>query len=584
MNEQKLITAVFRPLLAPLEYIDDLNQSVAISHIDNIFYKSEILFEIYLAVDGIYNIKNRTMKHVCSVYILHSILTSNYYFLLKKIIKTIVLPFIMNGTELKLDMSEYVSDIFRGFSGKIFQNMALKSGSPLENGFYKEAKHFLRNISFHRACIRYLKRMCAIIGGALLVLSEERSKKIPSISFFEKFNEGKQTLSYRFGHQLMYNLNVTNLQYTSDLFRYIDIIFIEIFNLLTSPSILWTPNYSTVLPILFEIVTYIVRFAYPFMLVVGLVCNTLALLFSISIIKLSNFSVFLLVLVVFDTLALFLNLFPTCFKFYYHFFVTNNGYTILPSHLADVYHISTISCKLLYFFVGFSRALSGWTMVTTAVVRLLAVMRPIQWRHKNTRFGIKIILITVLATTVATSLPLLTRHLTVFYFTKNQIRFCHRQDYGFINYTLELYINSFVFPILPVLIIFFVNSLILLTLYRSARATVLNNKNVLQSSKKSDLRITITLLIVSFSFLTLSLPYFVNTLSQLYSVYDFKVAYSGITDGKGAFFNYEVYIVTLVLTISNVINLFVYLLSGKSWRRKFVNVIKSVIRIKGRTI
>ena len=559
-----------------------VHQTKQIDMMDKIFTQFEVVFQLYLQISGIIDLDNFTV-HACAVYVLHSMLTPSYFHIIRQIIETIIVPFAKNGTELALHLPDYISQFFESFSGTVLSNMALKSGDPLENNIFAEAKLSFRNIRFPTLCINYLANLTAHMSGAFLILSKERSTKIPSNPIFFS-SDVQQVVSYRITNHLIKYFNVSRFVNTYHLFQYVDFIFIEIFNLLTSPSILWTPNYSTVLPILFEIVTYIVRFAYPFMLVVGLVCNTLALLFSISIIKLSNFSVFLLVLVVFDTLALFLNLFPTCFKFYYHFFVTNNGYTILPSHLADVYHISTISCKLLYFFVGFSRALSGWTMVTTAVVRLLAVMRPIQWRHKNTRFGIKIILITVLATTVATSLPLLTRHLTVFYFTKNQIRFCHRQDYGFINYTLELYINSFVFPILPVLIIFFVNSLILLTLYRSARATVLNNKNVLQSSKKSDLRITITLLIVSFSFLTLSLPYFVNTLSQLYSVYDFKVAYSGITDGKGAFFNYEVYIVTLVLTISNVINLFVYLLSGKSWRRKFVNVIKSVIRIKGRTI
>ena len=386
---------------------------------------------------------------------------------------------------------------------------------------------------------------------------------------------GKQAISYRIVFYMISKFNVSRFHDTYELCHYVDYILLEIFNMLTTPSVLWTTHFSSVLPLLFEVVTHIVHYVYPIVLVIGLLCNIIALLFSVSVFRLSNLSIFLIILAVFDSLALICNLLPTLYKFYYHYIMTQNGKKVLFSSLADFQQISTLSCKLSHYITGFFRALSGWTMVSSAVVRMLAVARPLKWRHRNIRFNIKVICGTILTTAVVTSSPLFTRYLSVYNLHGFQIRFCHRLDYVFFTYTVELYLNALMFPILPVVFIIFVNSLTLCILRYSSKSFISNKtQNVPNCGKRKDLRATLTLIIVSFTFSVLSLPYFANTLSQLYSIYDFQVAYSGITRGTGPLFNYEHYIFTLILTLSNAINLFLYLLSGKTWRKKFWKDVK----------
>ena len=187
---------------------------------------------------------------------------------------------------------------------------------------------------------------------------------------------------------------------------------------------------------------------------------------------------------------------------------------------------------------------------------------------------------------VFTLTPLLTRKFTVYEFHDYKIRYCHHHNVGFLSYEVELYLSSLIFPILPLCFLIILNSI---TLYKMRLNAQLNfqmtnrkssrTKNKLISN--SDSRSTITLLTVTFSFVVLSAPYVSNTLIRLYSQYDFHVARSAVSSGTGPLLNLEQYFFTFVLSVSNAINLFLYLLSSQAWRKKiFSRIVSLVVNIK----
>ena len=74
---------------------------------------------------------------------------------------------------------------------------------------------------------------------------------------------------------------------------------------------------------------------------------------------------------------------------------------------------------------------------------------------------------------------------------------------------------------------------------------------------------------ISASFICLCAPFVWNVLRQLSMKYDDGVLLQARSSGAGEFFNYEYHIVVFVLSINNCINLYIYLLSGSTWRREF---------------
>ena len=562
----------YKILAEPLRYINNITTSDAIDKINGVFTQMEQILALYLT----YNDKHPLLYNGCSLFVLHSMNSYKLFNVTKLFIKNIILPFLdgKSSVATRFFMLDYLDAFFDVLSSIFMKNIALKLYQPFLNAFHSNFQYDLVNLTFPLVCRPYITKIVADISGALLILSDDVILPNFSHNKYKKIALCR-IIGFHLLKDMTYNSNVTNIY---DFFKLADFLLLEIYKLTISPSIIWTEFSKYLYNILYS-ATFMVGYAYPALFIFGLVCNIFALLFTVSTFKLSCFNIYLLVLAVSDTCAIIGNLLPESVKFWYHYLTTKHCFStkltcLNPSYMADIYEISKFSCKLSHFLISYCRAASAWLMVSTAFVRLMAVYRPFQWRNKTIRFNVKVIIIALLSTAVFNATPLLTRHFIVYHFHNYQIRYCYQKDVHFVTYQVELYFTSLVFPILPMCLLLLFN---VLTLHKMRRKSTLE---YLTSIKKSDRRSTIVLLTVSFTFIFFTAPYFVNTLLQLYSKYDFQVAYSGLKYGTGPLLNLESYFFTFILSISNAINLFLYLLSSKSWKRKFYADMKTVIMCK----
>ena len=89
----------------------------------------------------------------------------------------------------------------------------------------------------------------------------------------------------------------------------------------------------------------------------------------------------------------------------------------------------------------------------------------------------------------------------------------------------------------------------------------------MQSAKESHLLVLV--FGISVSFICLSAPFVWNVLRQLSMNYSSRIILQAKDSGAGVIFNYEYHIVVFILSINNCVNFYIYVLCGKSWRKKF---------------
>ena len=88
----------------------------------------------------------------------------------------------------------------------------------------------------------------------------------------------------------------------------------------------------------------------------------------------------------------------------------------------------------------------------------------------------------------------------------------------------------------------------------------------------------VTVFAISASCICFSVPFVWNVVRQLVVKYNSKMILEARGSGAGSFFNYEYHIAVFLLSINNCINLYIYLLSGATWRKKFIAWIISILR------
>ena len=571
---------IVKRITKPLVYLDEMNITAAISSMRKAYTHWEFLLETYLLMDS----ENIIINKGCYIYLFHSFATEQFFNVSMLIIRETILTFIAaeNISAVTYDLLNFIPRIFEVVGKAFMKNMALKSNDPFANAVYSLVRHNTINISISKLCQKQITPLITEFSGSFMTVSEEMTAKYYQDTVLTHLN--KNLVSKKFaiarpvgGLILSRMVNLTSYADTTlTYFRVVDDLLLEMYRLITSPSILWTSTFSKYFSRLFHAATFLVSYGYVTLFVLGFVCNTLAMLLTASSIT-STFNIYLFCLAVLDSCALVGNLLPTTVKYWLHYFATRECFTdgalhcLQPSYFADVYEISRLSCKIAHYVVAFCRAASAWLMVSSAFVRLMAVSRPLHWRHKSIAFHYRVVVATVLITASVTASPLLSRTLTVYRFRQYEIRYCHQQDIGLFTYEVELYCSSLIFPILPLCLISLFNAVTLYKMRATAKLLLQAKKHT--HSRQSDTRSTVTLLTVSFTFVLLSSPYFINTLIQLYSKYDFHVARSALEYGTGPLLNLEQYFLTFVLSISNAINLFLYLLSSKYWRQRFVSYI-----------
>ena len=575
-----IILSVARQLAEPLYYLDGMNITTALSSMRRVFKNWEHFLETYLS----YNSDNQFILHGCSVYLVHSMANEKFFNVAMLAIRQTILS-ILDANSIRgnrFNLLKYIDAITKVVHSSFMKNMAIKSNDPFENAVFSFVRNSSTSLSIPNECLPAMTRYVADFSGYYLIISNDLATKYQRDVIFTKLNNSlcsrKVAIARTLGQFVLARMvNFSSYADTTlKFFQVVDDLLLEMYRLTASPSILWTPTFSKYLTRLFHAVTVLVGYGYVTLFVLGFVCNTLAMLLTASSIT-STFNVYLFCLAVLDSCALVGNLLPTTVKYWLHHFATRECFTdgalhcLQPSYFADMYEISQLSCKIAHYVVAFCRAASAWLMVSSAFVRLMAVSRPLHWRHKSIAFHYRVVVATVLITASVTASPLLSRTLTVYRFRQYEIRYCHQQDIGLFTYEVELYCSSLIFPILPLCLISLFNAVTLYKMRATAKLLLQAKKHT--HSRQSDTRSTVTLLTVSFTFVLLSSPYFINTLIQLYSKYDFHVARSALEYGTGPLLNLEQYFLTFVLSISNAINLFLYLLSSTYWRQRFVSCI-----------
>ena len=344
-----------------------------------------------------------------------------------------------------------------------------------------------------------------------------------------------------------------------------DLVILRTYHMTKYPSYIWRyDKFIHITSQFFYNTINIVQYGYPLLLILGTISNIMAFAFSVLTYKHSDLCIYFIFLSLADTFTLWINVFPSILHLY------------VGRYHSD-WITSTAQCRTYMFLQHFSRAVAGWLVVVTTMTRLLALRNPFTWRTKSATFHVKMCFFSILiAATLCT--PSLFLYDRLEFGVGQFIALCHMMPKGFVDYEVHLYWASFVFPIVPVLLVAIFNVAILCMLFSVQR---FRDKNSSSSSKShtcssnsqvssSSNQQIITLLAVSTLFLALSAPHVWNSLRQLYSEYDFGDIRESLERGTGPFYNLESYTASFILYINNCINFYVYILSGKTLRTEFL--------------
>ena len=82
---------------------------------------------------------------------------------------------------------------------------------------------------------------------------------------------------------------------------------------------------------------------------------------------------------------------------------------------------------------------------------------------------------------------------------------------------------------------------------------------------------------ISLVFMVCGTPMLWNKMRQLAMSYSYQLLLDAQESGAGEIYNYEYYIVNFVLSFNNCINFIVYLMTGSTWRKQFLQFIRDTL-------
>ena len=361
-----------------------------------------------------------------------------------------------------------------------------------------------------------------------------------------------------------------NLNSTNDFWWITDLLIVRTYHMMKYPSYLWNhKNFTAVSPDFLYSTTLLVRYGYPLLLAFGTVSNMLAFVFSLLTYRCADICIYFVFLSLADIFTLWTHIYPLMHMQYFE----NTGNSV---------H-SSVECRLLQFLQHLSRTFAGWMVVVTTATRFCALQNPIVWKAKTVKFHVRVCLLSIASVGILCT-PSLFLYDYLNLGVGDFVGLCHMMPKAFITYEANLYWNSFLFPIVPVLVVFMLNFAILYKLYASEkfrdRSSVSRRNTSVRYQKSSSRQQVVTLLTVSTLFLVLSTPHVWNSLRQLYSKYRFSDLREGLERGTGAFFNMESYWASFILYINNSINFYVYILVGNTLREEFMKRVRDLKLLK----
>ena len=347
---------------------------------------------------------------------------------------------------------------------------------------------------------------------------------------------------------------------TRQYWYYFDILMIRLHQVKKYPNSLWnTDTFIQLMPNYMIISANIVKYGYPTILAFGTVSNLLSLFLTLKTYKLYDICIYYAVLSVSDALTIWINLFPLI-------------------HLLNVDSIgslatNTAQCRLLKFAKYFTRTLSGWLIVAATFSRFVVLYFPFYYKTKTSKYHVKFLSISIICVFVLCTPNLIVYdHLDMG--VPDFISLCFMVPRGFITYDLFIYWNALLFPVLPVVLVFILNFSIIYKIWSSNQF-----KSRHSNRKESSTQVITTLLVVSSLFLVFSLPSVWNSLRQLYFHQTSETMLSARNQGEGAIHNWESYSTDCALFLNNCVNFYIYILTGKSLREKFIQSFKNYFNI-----
>ncbi|KAL4228498.1 hypothetical protein ACF0H5_011546 [Mactra antiquata] len=224
-------------------------------------------------------------------------------------------------------------------------------------------------------------------------------------------------------------------------------------------------------------------------------------------------------------------------------------------------------CRLMFMFGTVSQMYSNWILVVMTTERFIAIWFPLKVKKLCSKWRSISILIVLFILFILVNLQ--------FIFTFEEVKDpflswdCRpKEQYRKFIQTVWYWIDGALYAVLPIIIILVLNSLIIYAVRKSNRAlTNLTNRRKNSKDKLTQQKqITLMLLAVSLTFVLLVMPNCIFFVARQY--WTWKETQLGIAQ------YYLVYqIVFLLSDLNHAVNFYLYCLSGRKFRQKFINVL-----------
>ena len=245
---------------------------------------------------------------------------------------------------------------------------------------------------------------------------------------------------------------------------------------------------------------------------------------------------------------------------------TTSGQYMIGHPVIDT---NTHACRLNYFLRYFGRLLSSWLVVSICVERFITVAYPLGLARSSTPRKAKVVILgLVVASFLATS-PVF----VVFDVRPDEIGqlTCHYfENYQKFYYAWILCV-IFIGELLVPSVIVLVFTILIIKKLRKAQLQRMYSKEGQKDVKKDDRKntqTTIALLAVSIAFVTLRTPYAImypihlydhNIFADLFQLSTFRIVYNQV--------------MYILVVINYTINFPLYIITGKKFRKEFVNFV-----------
>lgn len=288
---------------------------------------------------------------------------------------------------------------------------------------------------------------------------------------------------------------------------------------------------------------------HPIIISIGIIGNIFALLLlHRKWIRDSSVAFFLSILACTDMLFL--------ISFFTFRWLTNS---IIPLDLAD---LNSVACKFAFYTNSLFLALSSWIIVAVSMDRFVAVFFPFK-AHYCSKFRAKIVSVCIIFT-------ISSLYLYMFWAWHSHKGECTMKiDYHVVTTQILIYIHLGLYPVLPGVIVFVLNTLIIIKTYQQSK-----NRQVITNSRTSSTsvskKMTFMVVMTTVTYLVLTLPMAI--------MYAMTFSSSSSEDSWGVQNETEYTLRNIsdfCHLVNSSVNFLLYSLSGSKFRKEAKNMVKS---------